>query len=179
MDKFLLKICNNDTKRKWLRHYIIVFIVNLEQISFQQTGHGTYVAPSLNRVSIVESSCLLRNGFNLTLKSSSMFLPTLPSFGAASKTLYKKECSSLWTRCLAGSDYYQQNYVLTNVLQHYKCIHQCKSPNNYILPPFICGKLGTSEIDCGKKFSRSHVCLHSQEGNRLWGLMVLLFFIML
>ena len=31
----------------------------------------------------------------------------------------------------------------------------------------------------GTKFRRSHVCLHSQAGNRLWQLMALLFFVML
>ena len=35
------------------------------------------------------------------------------------------------------------------------------------LPLFISGKLGTSKINCGTKFRRSHVCLHSQAGNRV------------
>ena len=30
MDKFLVKICNKDTKRKSLRIYLNIFIVNLE-----------------------------------------------------------------------------------------------------------------------------------------------------
>ena len=30
MDKFLLKVCNKDTKRKSLRHSLSVFNVNLE-----------------------------------------------------------------------------------------------------------------------------------------------------
>ena len=47
------------------------------------------------------------------------------------------------------------------------------------LPLFIRGKLGTSKIDCGAKFRRSHVCLYSPTENRLWQLMSLLFFVML
>ena len=35
------------------------------------------------------------------------------------------------------------------------------------LPLFKRGKLGTSDIDCAEKFKRSHICLHSQAGNRL------------
>ena len=58
----------------------------------------------LNRVSILESSCLLRDGFNLAMKNASKFLHVLPSFGASNKILHKKECSSLSARCLTGSD---------------------------------------------------------------------------
>ena len=32
---------------------------------------------------------------------------------------------------------------------------------------FIRGKLGTSQIDVGTKFGKSHVCLYSQVRNRL------------
>ena len=39
-----------------------------------------------------------------------------------------------------------------------------------ILPLFIRGKLGISKIHCGTKFRRSHFCLHSPAGNRLWQL---------
>ena len=38
---------------------------------------------------------------------------------------------------------------------------------NETLSLFKRGKMGTSEIDCGTKLRRSHVCLHSQAGNRL------------
>ena len=38
------------------------------------------------------------------MKNVSKFLRVLPSFGAASKILHKKECSSLSARYLAGSD---------------------------------------------------------------------------
>ena len=58
----------------------------------------------LNRIRILESSCLLRDGFNLALKNAFKFLRVLPSFRAASKILHKKESSSLSARCLAGSD---------------------------------------------------------------------------
>ena len=58
----------------------------------------------LNRVSILESSCLLRDDFNLAMKNASKFLHVLPSFGASNKILHKKECSSLSARCLTGSD---------------------------------------------------------------------------
>ena len=58
----------------------------------------------LNRIRILEPSCLLRDGFNLALKNAFKFLRVLPSFTAASKILHKKESSSLSARCLAGSD---------------------------------------------------------------------------
>ena len=44
-----------------------------------------------------ESSCLLRDRFDLVMKNASKFLRVLPSFGATSKILRKK-------KCLAGSD---------------------------------------------------------------------------
>ena len=47
---------------------------------------------------------LLRDRFNLAIKSTSKLLRVLPSFEAASKILHKKKCSSLSARCLAGSD---------------------------------------------------------------------------
>ena len=56
MDKFTLKVCNKDTKRKSLKHSFNIFIVNLERISVQQMINGRYVTPFLNRVSILESS---------------------------------------------------------------------------------------------------------------------------
>ena len=34
MDKFFLKVCNEDTKRKSLSHSLRIFIVNLERVSF-------------------------------------------------------------------------------------------------------------------------------------------------
>ena len=52
----------------------------------------------------LESSCLFADDFNLVMKNASKFLRLLPSFGAISKILHKKECSSLSVRCLAGSD---------------------------------------------------------------------------
>ena len=67
-------------------------------------NNGSYVTPFLNRVSILESSCLLRDGFSLAMKNASKFLRVLPSFGAVGKILHKKECSLLSARCLAGSD---------------------------------------------------------------------------
>ena len=54
MDKFLLKICNKDTKTKWLRHSLSTFIVNLEWVSVQRTNNGSYATAFLNRVSILE-----------------------------------------------------------------------------------------------------------------------------
>ena len=66
-------------------------------------NNGCYVTPFLNRFSILESSCLLRDGFNLAMKNASKFVRVLPSFGAASKILRKKKCSSLSARCLPGS----------------------------------------------------------------------------
>ena len=104
MDKFLLKVCNKDTKTKSLRHSLSIFIVNLGYVSVQRTNNGSYVTPFLNRVSILESSCLLRDGFSLAMKNASKFLRVLPSFGAVGKILHKKECSLLSARCLAGSD---------------------------------------------------------------------------
>ena len=104
MEKFLLKVCIKDTKTKSLRYSLSIFIVNLEQVFVQRTNNGSYVTPFLNKVSILESSCLLRDGFNLAMKNVSKFLRVLPSFGAASKILYKEECSSSSARCLAGSD---------------------------------------------------------------------------
>ena len=44
------------------------------------------------------------DGFNLAMKNASQFLRVLPSFGAASKILHKKKCSSLSARSLTGSD---------------------------------------------------------------------------
>ena len=44
------------------------------------------------------------DGFNLAMKNASKFLHFLSSFGAASKILHKKKCSSLSARCLTGSD---------------------------------------------------------------------------
>ena len=38
---------------------------------------------------------------------------------------------------------------------------------NVYLPLFTCGKLGTSKSIVGTKFRRTHVCLHSQAGNRV------------
>ena len=67
-------------------------------------SNGSHVTSFLNRVSISESSFLLRDGFNLAIKNTSKFLRVLPSFGAASKILHKKEYSSLSARCVAGSD---------------------------------------------------------------------------
>ena len=49
MDKFLLKVCNKDTKIKSLGHSISAFIANLEQVSVQRTSHDSYVTPFLNR----------------------------------------------------------------------------------------------------------------------------------
>ena len=104
MDKFLLKVCNKDIKRKSLRHSISIFIVNLGQVSVQRTSNDSYVIPFLNRVTILEFSCLSRDYFNLEMKTAFKFLRVLPSFGEASKTLHKKEYSSLSARCLTGSD---------------------------------------------------------------------------
>ena len=104
MDKFLLKVCNKDTKTKSLRHSLSIFIVNVGYVSVQRTNNGSYVTPFLNRVSILESSCLLRDGFSLAMKNASKFLRVLPSFGASSKIFHKKKCSLLLARCLAGSD---------------------------------------------------------------------------
>ena len=70
----------------------------------QRTSNGSYVTPFLNRVSILESSRLLGDGLNFATQNASKFLRVLPYFGAASKILHKKECSSLSARCLAGSD---------------------------------------------------------------------------
>ena len=67
-------------------------------------SNGSYVTPFLNRVSILVSSCLLRDGFNLAMKNASKFLRVLPSFGATSKILHKKKCYFLSARRLAGSD---------------------------------------------------------------------------
>ena len=103
MDKFLLKVCSKDTKRKSLRHSLSIFI-NLEHVPVQPAGNDNYVTPFLKTVSILESSCLLRDGFNFAMKNVSKFLHVLPSFGASSKIIHKKECSLLLARCLAGSD---------------------------------------------------------------------------
>ena len=89
MDKFLLKVGSKDTKRKSLRHSLNIFI-NLEQVSVQPASNGSYVTPFLNKVSILESSCLLRDDFNFATKNASKFLHVLPSFGASSKILHKK-----------------------------------------------------------------------------------------
>ena len=63
----------------------------LEQVFVQPTSNGSYVTPFQNRVSIFESSCLLRDDFNLAMKNASKFLGVLPSSGAPSKILHKKE----------------------------------------------------------------------------------------
>ena len=122
MDKFLLKVCNKDTKK--IIKTFSIFIVNLEQVSVQQTNDGSYITLFLNRVSILESSCLLRDGFNLAMKNTSKFLCVLPSFGATSKILHKKECSSLSARCLAGSD----------LLSAELCSDQCSSTLRMVSP---------------------------------------------
>ena len=88
MEKFLLKVCGKDAKRKSLRHSLSIFINFLLTAS-----NGSYVAPFLNRVSILESSCLLRDGFNLAMKNASRFLRVLPSFGASSKILHNESFS--------------------------------------------------------------------------------------
>ena len=75
MDKFLLKVCNKDTKK--IIKTFSIFIVNLEQVSVQQTNDGSYITPFVNRVSILESSCLLRDGFDLAMKNTSKFLCVL------------------------------------------------------------------------------------------------------
>ena len=67
MDKFLFKVCNKDTKRKLLRHFLSIFVVNLEQVSVHLMSNGSFATSSLNRVSKLESSCLLRNGFDLAM----------------------------------------------------------------------------------------------------------------
>ena len=64
-----------------------------------------------------ESSCLLRDRFDLVMKNASKFLRVLPSFGATSKMLDKKECSLLSARCLAGS----------HLLSAELCSDQCSS----------------------------------------------------
>ena len=109
MDRFLLKVCNKDTNRKSLRHSLSIFIANLEYISVQWTCNCSNVILFLNKVGILESSCLLSNGFNLAMKNASKFLCVLPSFGA-SKILHNKECSLLSATCLADN----------NILQHSK-----------------------------------------------------------
>ena len=48
MDKFLLKVCNKDTKRKLLRNSRSIFIVNSEQVSVQPTRNDN-CTPFLNR----------------------------------------------------------------------------------------------------------------------------------
>ena len=93
MNRFSLNVCNKDTARKSLRHSSITCIVNLGKVSIQWTSNDSYVTPFINRVRISGSSCLLRGGFNLTIKNVSKFLGVLPSFGTASKMLLKKECS--------------------------------------------------------------------------------------
>ena len=92
MDKFLLKVCHKDTKTKPLRHFLSIFIVNLEWVSVQRTSNGSYVTPFLNRASILESFCLLRDGFNFAMKnvSNEEVLRVLASFGAVSKNPTKK-----------------------------------------------------------------------------------------
>ena len=65
MDKFLLKVCSKDTKRKSLGHSLSIFI----SFFVQPASTGSYVTPFVNRVSILESSCLLRDGFNLAMKN--------------------------------------------------------------------------------------------------------------
>ena len=67
MDKFLLNIYNKDTKTKSLTHSLSIFIVNVEYVSVQRTNNDSYVTPFLNRVSISEFSCLLRDGFSLAM----------------------------------------------------------------------------------------------------------------
>ena len=99
MDEFLLKV-----KTKSLRHSLSILIDNLELVSVQRTNNGSYVTPFLNRVSILESSCLLRDDFSLAMKNASKSLRVLPSFRVASKILHKKEYFLLSARCLAGSD---------------------------------------------------------------------------
>ena len=37
-----------------------------------------------------------------------------------------------------------------------------------LLPPFVRGNWELAKSIVGTKFERSHVCLHSQAGNRLW-----------
>ena len=65
---------------------------------------GSYITPFLNTVSILGSSCLLRDGFNLAMQNAPNFLRVPPSSEAASKILLNKECSLLSARCLAHSD---------------------------------------------------------------------------
>ena len=57
-----------------------IFVVNVEQVSVQLASNGSYITPFLNKVSKLESSCFLRNGFNLAMKNVSKFLRVLPSF---------------------------------------------------------------------------------------------------
>ena len=130
MDKFLLEVPNKDIKRKSLKHSLSIFIVNFlfQQVSVQGKSNGSYVTAFLNRVSVLESSCLLRDGFNLAMKNASKFLRVVPSFGATNEMLPKKECSLHSQRDVLI--YCQQNYVLTNALQHYEWFHQCKFLHN-------------------------------------------------
>ena len=71
------------------------------------------------------------DGFSLAMKTASKFLRVLPSFGAASKILHKKEWFSLSARCLAISDLLSAE-LCSDVLQHYEWLHQCKFLHNCI-----------------------------------------------
>ena len=44
MDRFLLKVCNKDTKKKSFRHFSSICIVNLEYV---WTSNDSYVTPEL------------------------------------------------------------------------------------------------------------------------------------
>ena len=56
-------------------------------MSVQQASNGSYVTPFLNGISILKTSCLLRDGFNLAMKNASKFLRVLPSFVGPSNVL--------------------------------------------------------------------------------------------
>ena len=67
------------------------------------------------------------------MKNAPKFLRVLPSFGAESKILHKKECSLLSARCLAGSD----------LLSAELCSDQRSSTLRMVSPMYVSPQLHT------------------------------------
>ena len=83
------------------------------------------------------------------------------------------------TRRNIGFNSLQRNlWEITQITQKFQITI---SLDKILLPLFIHEILDWELVKSivGTKFRRSHVCLHSQAGNRLWQLMALLFFVML
>ena len=80
----------------------------------------------------LEYSCLLRDGFNLVMKNTSSIYMLYHFLGQQVKHSTKRSVLCYQQKVWLLLIYCQQNYVLSNVLQHYEWFHQCKFFHNCI-----------------------------------------------